>query len=49
MLHAALEQGDVQGVVAALRVMVTIDPQRAAALYDELSLAVDIAIAGRAR
>ena len=39
----ALKAGDIEGVEAALRVMVGIDPARAVELYDQLMTAVVIA------
>ena len=43
VFHAALTAGDVRGVDAALRVMVAVDPRRAATLYDDLRTAVRVA------
>ena len=43
MFHAALSAGDVEGVEAAIRVMVTVDPHRASELWDMLELAVSLA------
>lgn len=43
IFHAAIKAGDAKGVHAALRVMVTVDPHRAADLYDTLDLALKIA------
>lgn len=36
MFHAALGAGDIEGVDAALRVLLTLDTRRAIQLYDEL-------------
>jgi hypothetical protein len=41
MFHAALKEGDTQGVEAAITVMLRLDPRRAIALWDDLKLAVD--------
>lgn len=43
VFHAALKDGDIEGVEAAIRVMVTVDPKRAVALYDDLQTALAIA------
>lgn len=42
MFHAALKAGDVKGVEAALTVLVRVDPDRAVALWDDLTLAVNV-------
>ena len=43
VFHAALKAGDVRGVGDALKVMVTVDPERAVMLYDHLRTALTIA------
>jgi hypothetical protein len=43
IFHAALTAGDAQGVEAAIRVMVGVDPRRAERLYDDLKFAVRLA------
>lgn len=46
VMHAALEQGDVKGVHAALSVMATVDPRRAERLLSTLRSALAIARIG---
>lgn len=41
-LLAALKAADMEGVDAALRVMVTIDPARAKVLYDTMKVALEL-------
>lgn len=43
IFHEAIRRGDTRGVEDSLRVMVTVDPQRAVALYDSLKTAVAVA------
>ncbi len=43
VFHAALEKGDPAGVVAALRIMVTVDPARCERLHHSLTAAIDTA------
>lgn len=47
MFHASLGAGDIEGVDAALRVMLSLDVDRASFLYDALKLAVHEAKAAR--
>lgn len=46
MIHAALREGDVRGVVAALRLLVSKDVHRAQLLFDVVSTAVSLAKQG---
>jgi hypothetical protein len=43
VFHAAVRAGDADGVDAALRVMVVVDPRKAVELYDALKTAVAVA------
>lgn len=43
VFHAALTDGDVRGVEAALRVLAVRDPERAQRLYDDLKFALRMA------
>lgn len=47
LFHAALKAGDGEGVEAAIRVMLTVDRQRAVDLWDALQAALLLAGAGR--
>lgn len=42
IFHAALSEGDTEGVEAALRLLIVQDPRRATALWDELKTALAI-------
>lgn len=42
ILHLSLERGDMQGVEAALRVLVVVDPRLAADAYDTMRLGLKL-------
>lgn len=46
IVHGALRAGDMESVVAALRLLVTKDPHRAQVLLDVVQVALDVAKAG---
>lgn len=44
IFHAALRRGDARGVEAALTLLAALDPRRAASLFDQIRLALSVAL-----